>query len=276
MSAPLAGKIAVVTGAAGGIGVDICTRLSALGARLVLVDRREDALNTALAALPENSVGIAQDLTEPDAGTHIVKTVRERCGRCDLLVNNAGMVVTEAFEQAPLAPFEQEVTLNLLAPMRLIHALFPLLQESGGQVISVVSLGGQLPLKECPGYSASKFGLRGLMLALALREPLTGVRFSVINPAAVDTPMLRHEALNGGSALNFLDPPHPPSLIGQAVVDRALNPRVESDVPRGDGWLIRLVMAVPGLFTRVLPRLESRGEKGRQRYLRERGLNISE
>lgn len=268
----LKGQVAVITGAAGAIGSEICTRLSLLGARLVLVDLRDDALRAFAAQFPADTLCIAADLSAPDAPARVIETVKTQCGRCDILVNNAGMIVTQPFETADVAAYEREITINLLAPLRLTHALYPLLQQVKGKVITVVSMGGQLPQKECPGYCASKFGLRGLMLSLALREPTTGVSVSVVNPASIDTPMVRHEALHGGSPLNFLDPPHPPSIIGEAVAQRALQPRVESEVPARDGWAVRFVMMFPGLFSKVQPWFEAKGERGRQRYLRERGL----
>lgn len=274
MNARLDGKVAVVTGAAGAIGREVARRLDALGATLVLVDLRDEPLRAFAATLQRPALSVAADLSAADAPAHIAAAVHAAHGRCDLLVNNAGIVVPEPFESTPAERFEREVRVNLFGPMFLTHALYPLLQQTRGQVISVVSLGGQLPLKECPGYCASKFGLRGLMLSLALREKTTGVAISIVNPSGVDTPMIEHEALHGGSPLNFLSPPLAPGLIGDAVIRQIEQRRIETDVPSGDGWLIRFVMAFPGLYARVLPWLEASGEKGRRRYLRAKGLSL--
>jgi NAD(P)-dependent dehydrogenase (short-subunit alcohol dehydrogenase family) len=273
MSIDWSQRVAVVTGAAGAIGTEICLRLDHLGLRILAVDLRADGLEQLTAKLPRAPLTVAGDLTDLATLERVRATLETECGRCDLLINNAGMVVTEPFETAAPAVLRREIEVNLLAPMLLTRTLFPLLQKAGdGRVISVVSLGSILPLGESPGYSASKFGLRGLMLGLVLREPKTGVRISTVNPGSVDTPMLRYEAQTGGSPLNFIDPPLKPEQVAEVVLARLHQPRAETDVTAADGWLVRLGMLFPNLFRKVLPWFAKRGEKGRLRYLKEKGL----
>lgn len=265
-------KIAVVTGAAGAIGTEICQRLDALDFEMVLVDLRAEGLDALAQKLSRPVQKVAGDLSQSETLQRILDTVQTHFGRCDVLINNAGMVVTMPFEQASPELLRREVDVNLLAPMLLTRALFPLLQASAGQVITVVSLGSMLPLMESPGYSASKFGLRGFMLGLALRKPITGVRISTVSPGSVDTPMLRYEAQTGGSPLNFLGPPLKPSCIAEVVIRQLTHPKVENDVTASDGWLIRFGMLIPNLFLKVLPLLIKQGNKGRLRYLEQQGL----
>jgi short-subunit dehydrogenase len=237
------------------------------------VDLRADGLQELAGKLVRPPLTVAGDLTDPATLERVRATLETQCGRCDVLINNAGMVVTEPFETAAPALLRREIEVNLLAPMLLTRTLFPLLQKSGdGRVISVVSLGSILPLAESPGYSASKFGLRGFMLGLVLREPKTRVSISTVNPGSVDTPMLRHEAQTGGSPLNFIDPPLKPGQVAEVVLARLHQPRAETDVTAADGWLARLGMLFPNLFHKILPWFAKRGEKGRLRYLKEKGL----
>jgi NAD(P)-dependent dehydrogenase (short-subunit alcohol dehydrogenase family) len=255
-------KTAVVTGAAGAIGSAICGRLTEAGFRVVAVDVDE----AGLARLGPETVPLVADLSRIESAEEIAGEVRDRTGRCDLLVNNAGVAVTTPFEEVSADEVQRELAVNLVAPVHLTHALFPLLADSRGHVVSVVSLAGMLPIAQSPSYSASKFGLRGFLLALAQRERETGVRISIVNPGAVDTPMLRYEVVSGGSPLNFLSEPLSPDEIAEAVLAHVRRPRLETNVPRYDGWLIKAAMLNPGLVGRLRPLLERLAPPNMERY----------
>lgn len=256
-------RTAVVTGAAGAIGTAICARLVDRGFDVLAVDIDPVRLDDVAGVRP-----LVADLTDPSSYDEIAAQV----SRCDVLVNNAGIVVTTPFEKASRAELVREHRLNLEAPILLTHALFPALQAAQGQVISVASLGALLPLAQSPGYSASKFGLRGFLLALSLRAKETGVRVSIINPASVDTPMLRHEAATGGSPLNFIGEPLTPEEVADAVVRQVDHPRLETNLPRQDGWLVKAVMLNPGLVNRARPILERLARPNLRRYQTQHGL----
>jgi NAD(P)-dependent dehydrogenase (short-subunit alcohol dehydrogenase family) len=204
-------RTAVVTGAAGAIGTAVCTRLNTRGYHVIAVDLDSGGLDR----LPDPVTRLPIDLTEPDFHEPIAAAVGDRC---DLLVNNAGMVVTKPFEEVTARESRREQLVNLQAPMQLSRTLYPALRTARGRIVSVVSLGAMLPLAESAGYSASKAGLRAFMLAMAMLERETGVGVSMVHPAAVDTPMLRHEVTHGGSALNFLGDPLSADTVAAAVV----------------------------------------------------------
>ncbi len=201
-------------------------------------------------------------------------------GTCHLLVNNAGIVKVEAFEETTADSVEQELRINLLAPALLSREFFPWLclgswqgdRWQKGQIVNIVSMAGIMPIAESAVYTASKYGLRGLMLALHQRFEPRGVHVSSILPGAVDTGMLRHEATHGGSPLNFLSEPQTPRQIAQAVMKTVRHPRVERYVPMSDGVSSLLVMLFPGLLARLVPFMSGIGERGRKRYLHQRGL----
>lgn len=262
-------KTAVVTGAAGAIGTAISTRLHARGHHVVAVD--VDAAG--LARLPDPATRLRLDLTAPDFHEEVVAAVDALGGRCDLLVNNAGIVVTRPFEEVAPEESRREQLVNLQAPMQLTRALYPALRRTSGQVISVVSLGAMMPLAESPGYSASKAGLRAFMLSLAMLERETGVRISMVHPGAVDTPMLRHEAAHGGSALNFLSEPLTPDTVARAVLAHLDRPRLETSLPRYDGWLLKAAGLAPGLLPRLRPLLERLARPGLRRYREKHGID---
>lgn len=261
-------KVAVVTGAAGAIGAAVCGRLNARGFHVIAVDVDE----TGLARLPEPVTRLRLDLTDPGFHEPVVAAAEELGGRCDLLVNNAGIVVTRPFEQVTAEESRREQLINLQAPMQLSHALYPALKRVPGQIVSVVSLGAMMPLAESAGYCASKAGLRAFMLAMAMLERETGVRISMVHPGAVDTPMLRHEATSGGSALNFLSHPLSADTVAKAVVANLDRPRLETCVPRHDGWLLKGLGLTPGVLPRIRPLLERVAQPGLRKYRRQHGI----
>jgi short-subunit dehydrogenase len=258
----------VVTGAGGSIGTEICRRLAARGHEIIAVDVDDAGLKT-LQANVSRVTPVRCDLTDPTDMARLADVVGDDCA---VLVHAAGLVVTTPFERVTDAEIQREVGVNLLAPMLLTRALFPALRASRGHVVGVASLGSMLPMGESPGYSASKFGLRGFLLALAARSPATGVRTSIVNPGAVDTPMLRHEAATGGSALNFIGTPLEPDQVAQAVVSALDRPRAEINVPRADGWLVKVGMLAPGLLLRLLPTAARLAQGNLTRYREKYGI----
>lgn len=204
----LRGWNAVITGGAGGLGRATAARLIQRGVRCLLVDIDADALARAVQALGPLACAQVADLTDPAARDRLAERLDTDWGQLQLLVNNAGIVGTTPFEQRTPASIRGELELNLMAPLLLTHRLLPLLQRSGdGRVVNIVSLGGMFPLPESTVYSASKFGLRGAMLCLGLDGARLGIRVSIVNPSATDTPMLMREALNGGNKLQFMGAP---------------------------------------------------------------------
>ena len=274
------GAVAIVTGAAGAIGTEIALALDVAGAHLVLVDLHPDGLEAVQARLSRPAQLITADLTRPDDIEYIREQVVARHGACHLLINNAGVVVVEAFERSERATIERELNVNLLAPALLSREFFPWLSlgrwQGGawhkGQIVNIVSMAGIVPIAESAVYTASKFGLRGLMLALNQRFGERGVIVSSVLPGGVDTGMLRHEATHGGSPLNFLSEPQTARQVAQAVMASVARPRLERYVPYGDGLSGRLAMLLPGLLPSLTPLMSVIGERGRQRYLKKRGL----
>jgi NAD(P)-dependent dehydrogenase (short-subunit alcohol dehydrogenase family) len=261
-------KSAVVTGAAGAIGAAICARLLSRGYQVLAVD----VDTTGLDRLGPQVIPVCADLTAPDFYEQVVDAVHAAGGRCDLLVNNAGTVLVGPIEAADPEMIRREQQINLQAPILLTRALLPLLKQNRGQVISVASLASMLPLAESPGYCASKAGLRAFMLALSLREKETGVRISLAHPGAVDTPMLRHEAASGGSALNFLGTPLSPDTVATVVVGNLDHPQLEISLPRHDGWLVKLVGLTPAVLQRIRPLLERTAQSALEKYRRDNGI----
>lgn len=261
--------VAVVTGAGGAIGAAVTARLQARGFHVVAVDVGA----AALAALPGPATRLELDLADPTTAARVRAVLeRDHAGRCDLLVNNAGVIVTAPFAEVTPEAARREQAVNLQAPMDLCRALYPLLERTRGRIVSVVSLGAMMPLAESAGYSASKAGLRAFMLGLAMMTRESGVGVAMVHPGAVDTPMLRREAAEGGSALNFLSEPLAPEVVADAVVANLDRLRLETCLPRHDGWALRAVGLAPGVLPRLRPVLERLARPGLRRYVARHGL----
>jgi NAD(P)-dependent dehydrogenase (short-subunit alcohol dehydrogenase family) len=274
LAASFGGRVALVTGAAGGIGREIVRRLDAAGLRLVLVDIDARALEELAATLTAPVQSIVADLADIAAIRTIRATVEREVGRLDVLINNAAIAtVRPPFEDCPLERIDLEYRINLIAPTLLAREFFDLLRASGdGRIVSIVSLAALVPLPESPVYSASKFGLRGAMQSIGLRYREFGIRVGSILPSSVDTAMLRDEALHGGSILNFLDPPQPASRIALEVERMLLDPRIERYPKLSDALLSQVTSLFPALAAPLGKLLHGRARAGLIRYLRERNL----
>lgn len=261
--------VVLVTGAAGGIGRALCARLMAQEGELFLVDRDAVALQALARQLGPQAHAVVTDLTEVAQLDALIAEVRSRAGRLDVLINNAAIVEVGPFASRSLERIADEVRINLLAPLMLTRLALPLLQASAKpRIINTVSVAGVFPTPDSAVYCATKFGLRGAMLSLALElEPL-GIQVCNILPSATDTRMLRHEAVSGGNRLQFMDPPQPPEAVVDQILRMMANPCLERAPKPSELWLTKLAMLFPNWLPRLLPLFTRSGERGLQRYLR--------
>jgi NAD(P)-dependent dehydrogenase (short-subunit alcohol dehydrogenase family) len=192
MERQLKNQVAVVTGAARGIGEAIARRLASMGATTVLTARDRSRLEQVKAAI-EQEGGLASivpcDLTSPEAIRALGENVAEAHGRCDILVNNAGIAVPHGpLIELPVEEWDLLMQTNLRAPFLMIRSLAPLMIAArSGHIINISSLAGKNPLPQGAAYSASKWGLNGLTYSVAEELRQYNVRVSIIAPGSVDT-----------------------------------------------------------------------------------------
>jgi len=276
MTTVATGRVALITGGAGGIGRAICRGLIARGIQCVLADRDQRALDHATAELGPAAFGVEVDLTDFSKLPGLLAQVQARFGRLDILINNAAITGTGHFEERSVDNILGELNINLLSPIVLTRLAFPALQRAGdGRVINTVSLGGIFPLPETGIYSATKFGLRGAMLCLGMDQARHGVRVGNVMPSATETPMLMREALDGGNTLQFMDPPQQPLDVARQVMRMLDSPCLERYPRVSESWTVRLAMLVPNLLPKLIPLFRKKGIRGHARYLeslRQRGL----
>jgi 3-oxoacyl-[acyl-carrier protein] reductase len=191
-AAPLSNQVAVVTGAARGIGEAIALRLGRMGATVVLTARDQARLAQVRADIEQHggkAFVLPCDLTNEKAIAAFGKQVKEEHGRCDILVNNAGVgVQRKPLIELSVEEWDQMMHTNLRAPYLMIRSLGPMMiAATYGHIINISSLAGKNTLPEGAAYSASKWGLNGLTYSVAEELRQYNVRVSVIAPGSVNT-----------------------------------------------------------------------------------------
>jgi 3-oxoacyl-[acyl-carrier protein] reductase len=182
------GKVALVTGAASGIGKAIAQALAAEGCELMLVDRDETGLKRTESEFAGSGAKLiihTCDLANPDHIDACIQRAQSEWGGVDILVNNAGMLFFDSFDSMPKEQWDLLMRVNLDAPARLIQGLLPAMQRrQEAHIVNIASILGLTPKRKVVAYSASKFGLVGLSLSLrAELSPKIGV--SVICPGLI-------------------------------------------------------------------------------------------
>jgi len=178
----LPGSVAIVTGASRGVGVPIAEALARRGVRLVLVARAAEELGRVAGSLEATGakvLAIPADVTDPAARAHVVAETLRVFGAIDLLINNAGIVQPAAYERLSLDEIDQQIAVNLTAPMALTRLVLPhMLARDRGHVVNVASLGGLLGVGWGEPYGATKHGLVGFTRALRMSSKISGSRVS--------------------------------------------------------------------------------------------------
>jgi NAD(P)-dependent dehydrogenase (short-subunit alcohol dehydrogenase family) len=188
----IAGKVAVVTGGASGIGRGTARSLVRRGAAVVIADvndRRLAEARAELLALGGTCHAVHCDVTSDADVAELARSALAALGRVDILMNNAGVVVRGALEAIPLADWRWQFDVNVFGVVRGVHAFLPRMLERGsGYIVNTASVAGLLALTgEGAPYIASKFAVVGLTEALCLYARPRGVGVSVLCPGSVDT-----------------------------------------------------------------------------------------
>jgi 3-oxoacyl-[acyl-carrier protein] reductase len=191
----LAGRVALVTGASGGIGQAIARRLAAEGAHLALGYGTNAGPVSALAAQITagggQAVVVQADLRGPQAPAELIDAAREALGPVDVLVSNAGLRRRQSLEEVTSSDFDDMIAVNLRAPFLLAQRVVPPMRERGfGRILFMSSIAAFTGGLVGPHYAASKAGLHGLTHFLAIRLASHGITVNGLAPALItDTGM---------------------------------------------------------------------------------------
>lgn len=182
--AGFAGRVALVTGGARGIGREIALRLRGLGAQVAVGDIRQPEV--------EGCLGVRMDVTDESSVTESTSLVRDALGSIDILVLNAGIFLIEPFEETTLQSWQRTIDVNLTGSFLVARAVLPMMRESGyGRVVSIGSSAGITGgAKSVAAYGASKAGVMALAKAIASEYAPFGITSNAVAPTLIDTDMV--------------------------------------------------------------------------------------
>jgi|SRR5882724_7917353 3alpha(or 20beta)-hydroxysteroid dehydrogenase len=222
----LKGKVAIITGAASGIGKAGARLFVAEGAKVVMTDIQDGA--SIAAELGESAIFRKHDVTDEAAWAGVVDAALSHFGRLDVLINSAAIRDVKPMMETTVAEMERSFRINTLGPMLGMKAAFKALKASGkGSIINVSSGNGVRIQSGSIAYSTSKWALRGLSACAASELARAGIRVNTVVPAMCRTPM--HASTNTPEVLAHYEPMIPlgrvsePEEVAQAFVFLASN-----------------------------------------------------
>lgn len=193
-----AGKHAIVTGAGSGIGAALCRALDLAGAHVLCTDVDGDAAERTASSLSSRARASCLDVTDAGAVQAAVDDVVGRCGRLDLMFNNAGIVWGGDTELLTLDQWNTIIDINIRGVVHGVAAAYPqMLRQGHGHIVNTASMAGLTAAGQVTSYVATKHAVVGLSMALRSEAVPRGVGVLVVCPAAVETPILDKGAVGG-------------------------------------------------------------------------------
>ncbi|MBY5838929.1 SDR family oxidoreductase (plasmid) [Rhizobium leguminosarum] len=191
MGQDLSGKVAAVTGAASGIGLECAKTMLAAGARVVLVDRNEDALKEICSKLDANAIPLVIDLTDPKSVERMMPEILEKAGQLDIFHANAGSYIGGEVLGGDPDAWDRMLNLNINAAFRSVHAVLPhMVERKTGDIILTSSVAGMIPVVWEPIYTASKHAVQAFVHTLRRQVAKHGLRVGAVAPGPVVTALL--------------------------------------------------------------------------------------
>jgi 3alpha(or 20beta)-hydroxysteroid dehydrogenase len=186
----LEGKVAIITGAAGGIGAASAQRFAQEGALLVLSDADGDGASRMADALGERASACAHDVRSEADWQAVAADALRRYGRIDVLLNNAGVFLAAALAETTLEQFERVLDINAVGVFLGMRAVAPaMIERRAGSIINVSSVAGLGGSPYLTAYAASKWAVRGMTKVVAKELAPHGVRVNSLHPGQIDTAM---------------------------------------------------------------------------------------
>lgn len=220
------GKIAAITGAASGIGLECARTLIAEGAKVVLVDRAQQRLEQLCGELGPNALPIVVDLLKPSEVSGMLPRILDIAGGLDVFHANAGAYIGGPVAEGDPDAWDRMLNLNINAAFRSVHAVLPyMIEKKTGDILFTSSIAGVVPVVWEPIYTASKFAVQAFVHSTRRQVAQHGVRVGAVLPGPVVTALLddwpkekMDEALANGSLMQ-------PKEVADAVLFMLTRPR---------------------------------------------------
>ncbi|KUN82735.1 SDR family NAD(P)-dependent oxidoreductase [Streptomyces griseoruber] len=270
-------RVVLVTGAAAGIGAAIAAAAVGAGHRVLLTDIDEAAAQATATRLGGRAAAFRLDIRDSEGWTKAFDAAEAEFGPVDILVNNAGVITTGNTRDLSLAQHRAMVEVNLLGTMTGVCTAIPRMTERGsGHIVTICSMSSFLPLPGYAPYGGTKHGLRAFHHAVALEERHGPLDFTIIHPASTRTGMLDQE-LNDPTAITaFAEKPVTPAEVARAVVETFRTKPTEVVFPALAGRVQQIAGAVPQLIRLLVPTIEAKGRRERDRLLRTGPTRLSD
>jgi 3alpha(or 20beta)-hydroxysteroid dehydrogenase len=197
----LSDKIVVISGGARGMGVSHARAAVAAGARVVAFDVNDGEGPELAAEFGDRFHFLRGDVTVPADWAQVVDFARERFGRVDVLVNNAGISPIQRLESVTEADYRRVIDINQVGTFLGMQAVLPVMPKPGGAIVNICSTAGLVGFADIFPYVASKWAVRGMTKAAALELAGVGIRVNAVCPGDTDTPMIRENLLNAGESM---------------------------------------------------------------------------
>ena len=226
MAQQLQGKVAAITGAASGIGLECARTLLGEGAKVVLIDRAEDRLKALCAEMGPNAFPLVVDLLDGKQLSGILPRILDLAGGLDIFHANAGAYIGGPVAEGDPDAWDRMLNLNINAAFRSVHAVLPhMIAQKSGDVLFTSSIAGVVPVIWEPIYTASKFAVQAFVHTVRRQVAQHGVRVGAVLPGPVVTALLddwpkakMDEALANGSLMQ-------PKEVADAVLFMLTRPR---------------------------------------------------
>lgn len=219
MAEELKGKVAAITGAASGIGLETTRALVAAGAKVVMIDRAEERLKALCAEIGPNALPLVVDLLDGPQVSGMLPRILELAGRLDIFYANAGSYIGGTVAEGDPDAWDKMLNLNVNAAFRSVHAVLPhMIAQRSGDILFTSSVAGVIPVIWEPIYTASKHAVQAFVHSTRRQVSPHGVRVGAVLPGPVLTALLddwpkakMEEALANGSLMQ-------PSEVAEAVL----------------------------------------------------------
>lgn len=186
----LGGRVAIVTGAAGGIGAAVVRRLATEGAAVVIADLDGQRASALAESIGKQALGFACDVADEAQVEACVSAAINRFGRIDIVVNNAGLMTFKALSDWTATDWMKVLQVDLIGAAMFVREAFRRMGSAGGAIVNVASVHAERTTASCAPYSAAKAGLLSLTRTASIEGKAQGIRANAVLPGAVDTPML--------------------------------------------------------------------------------------
>lgn len=256
---PLTDQVIVVTGASSGIGLVTARTAARAGARVVLVARSGEELDRIAAGIEaEGGQATAFECDVGDAAAVKAAAARavERFGRIDTWVNNAGSAVFGRVLDTALDEQHQLFRTNYFGAVHGAEAAVPHLRDGGGALITVGSIGSDLPSPPLGVYCATKHAVKAYMevLRMELRDEGAPIQVTLVKPSGIDTPIGQHAVNHMDGEAQIPPPVYDPQLVADAILHCATHPKREITVGGAGKTQVLLAQHFPWAYERLAPK----------------------